>query len=246
MRKDFKAGQTLLVSYTNSKLISNALDTFNSSMDTSGVPGIQNYYDLKSEESLASFDNPQRLVVGYVLDLPFGRGKKYLGSDRGVVDRLIGGWGADGILTFQKGFPLGLTTSSNLTQSYGGGSRPNFNASACPNGAALDGSAESRINKWFNTACYSQPAAYTFGNVSRTLPNVRSDGINNWDFALFKDNTFGAERRFNLQFRAEFFNLFNHPQFDVPGQSYGTAQFGVVSLQFNNPRLVQLALKLTF
>src|SRR5262249_39346098 len=119
-----------------------------------------------------------RLVVSYVLDLPLGKGKRFLGGASGVAGKLISGWGIDGVSSFQSGFPLGLTTASNLTNSFGGGSRPNSNGQS----AVLSGAAQSRLNQWFNTANFSAPAAFTFGNVGRNLSDVRSHGINNFDF----------------------------------------------------------------
>src|SRR5262245_3372622 len=246
VRKNFSGGQTLLLAYAFSKNITNVEGT-GVILDSGGSGGTQNGYNLSAERSVASFDVPQRLVVSYVLDLPFGAGKKFLGSSSGAIGKLVSGWGVNGIMTYQRGFPLHLVTAANLTNSFGGGSRPNFDATACPNGAVLDGSAQSRLNKWFNTACFTQPPAFTFGNLARTLADVRADGIANWDFALFKSTTFGtADNPLALQFRAEFFNLFNTPQFAFPGQTHGTGQFGVVSAQLNNPRLVQFALKFTF
>jgi hypothetical protein len=71
-------------------------------------------------------------------------------------------------------------------------------------------------------------------------------GMNNFDFAVFKNTNFGPAERMTVQFRAEVFNLFNRPQFGPPGSSLGTAQFGVVSSQVNNPRLIQFGMKLMF
>ena len=130
--------------------------------------------------------------------------------------------------------------SPNTNGSLGGGSRPNSNGQS----AYLGGSAQSRLNKWFNTADFSAPAPFTFGNVSREVPNVRSAGVNNWDLAFVKATDIGE--RFDLQFRAEFFNLFNRVDFGFPGQVLGTPQFGVVASQINQPRLAQLALRLSF
>jgi hypothetical protein len=126
----------------------------------------------------------------------------------------------------------------------GGGSRPNFLPQACPNGAGLSGSSESRINKWFNTSCFVPQPAFTFGTVGRTLPAVRQDGIHNLDFALFKDFVFVGEDRLKLQVRGEAFNLLNHPQFGNPNSSAGSPTFGQITSQANNPRLVQVAAKL--
>jgi hypothetical protein len=163
-----------------------------------------------------------------------------------TAGKIVSGWAIEGITTFQKGFPLFLSTSQNLTGAFNAGSRPNFDLSACPHGANLSGSAEARLNGWFNTNCFVQPLAFTFGNVSRTLPNVRTDGLSNFDFSLIKNTTFGADDRMALQFRGEIFNLFNTPQFGYPGMTVGTAQFGIVSSQINQPRLVQFGLKLIF
>jgi hypothetical protein len=88
------------------------------------------------------------------------------------------------------------------------------------------------------------PPASTFGNLGRTYTGVRTAGIANYDFSVFK----GIEltERFKLQFRTEFFNIFNRVQFGPPGEVKGNAQFGVISSQINSPRLVQFALRLNF
>jgi hypothetical protein len=93
---------------------------------------------------------------------------------------------------------------------------------------------------------FSQPAAFTFGNAPRVLPNVRGDGINNIDLSLFKNIAIAKEGRISAQFRAEFFNFLNTPEFSPPGGTFGTGTFGVVSGQQNNPRQVQFGLKVLF
>jgi hypothetical protein len=178
-------------------------------------------------------------VASYAIDLPFGRGKRFGSNVGGFAGKLVSGWGFEGIATFQSGFPLRLASQPNTTGSLGGGSRPNSTGRS----AALEGSAQSRLNRWFDTSAFTAPAPFTFGNVSRTLPDVRSHGINNWDIGLFKNTTFGAEGRYSVQFRAEFFNLTNRVQFGFPGQTMGTPQFGVISSQSNEPRLMQIALR---
>jgi hypothetical protein len=206
-----------------------------------GIAGIQDNNRLDLERAVSSFDVPHRLIVSYVVDLPFGHGKRFLAGTNGAVDRVIGGWGLNGVSTFQSGYPIGLTTASNLTNSLGGGSRPNY-VGGC--NYQVSGSAQSRINGWFNTACFTAPPSFTFGNTARALSNLRGPGVNNFDFALFK--TTEITERVGLQFRTEVFNLFNRVQFQIPNTTLGVAQFGVISLQANNPRLVQLALRLQF
>ncbi len=242
LEKRFRAGASVLVAYTYAKLISDT-DTVTSWLESGGVAGVQNWNNLNLEKSLASFDTPNRLVVSYVLDVPVGRGRKYMSNANRFVDGVIGGWGVQGVTTVQDGFPLHFTTNLNLTNSFGGGSRPNV-VPGCD--ASLSGSAQSRLGEWFNTSCFTQPAPFTFGDESRNDPTLRSAGIANWDFSAFKNFPLSREDRARLQFRAEFFNIFNRTQFNYPGQTQGASNFGVVTSQVNLPRVVQFALRLNF
>jgi len=112
--------------------------------------------------------------------------------------------------------------------------------------AGTSGSAVSRLSEWFNTACYQQPGNFAFGSASRTDPKLRDEGIANIDFAISK--SFALRENWNLLFRAEFFNLFNHERFGAPNTQVGNANFGVVTgtSPLANPRLVQFALRLKF
>jgi hypothetical protein len=136
-----------------------------------------------------------------------------------------------------------MGTSVNLKNSYGGGSMPNVVAGC---NSKLAGGAVQRLNEWFNTACFTQPPSFTFGDEARVDPILRQQGINNFDLALIKSTNFGPGEKLGMQFRAEFFNIFNKPKFAPPGTRQGTNQFGVVSSQVNNPRLIQFALKFLF
>ncbi|MBV8810799.1 MAG: hypothetical protein JO033_19195 [Acidobacteriaceae bacterium] len=243
VEKRFHSGGTLLGSYTFSKVLSNA-ETLTTWLDSpTGVAGIQNWYNLQGEKSLSSFDSRQRLVVSYVYDLPIGKGQKFFANVQGVTDKLISGWGINGLTTFQMGFPLGITATPNTT-GLNTGLRPNV-VGGC--NKTISGSAQSRINQWFNTSCFSLPAPYTFGNEARTDPVLRGPGIANYDFALYKRTAF--TERINLEFRVEAFNLFNRVQFGQPNLVYTTAAnstFGVISSQLNQPRLLQMALRLRY
>jgi hypothetical protein len=197
------------------------------------------------------------MVISYVLDLPFGRGKKFLGNLPGHLDRIASGWGIDGVTTFQKGFPLVFTNGQvNGTTLFGGGSRPNV-VPGCP--AEISGNAASRLGnpanpnppRWFNTSCFIAPPDFTFGNEPRVDSRLRAQGINNFDFSLFKRTRFGTDERLGFEFRTEFFNLFNRTQFAPPSTNCcasNNPNFGVVTstAQGTNPRLVQFALKLLF
>jgi hypothetical protein len=206
---------------------------------------------------LSSQDTPQRLVISYVVDLPVGKGKKYLAGTSGRVDKIVGGWGIDGVTIFQRGFPLVFTNGQvNGTTLFGGGSRPNRVAGCEPSGsgsAATRPGSPNQLNgpRWFNTACFSAPADFTFGNEQRVDPRLRAQGIDNFDFALFKITRFGANERFGFELRTEFFNIFNRTQFAPPNTICCTANnqnFGVVTSTApgTNPRLVQFGLKFLF
>lgn len=256
VERRFASAGSLLVAYTNSKLLTDA-DTLTNWLEAA-TGSIQDHTNLKGERSLSSQDVPQRMVISYVLDLPVGHGKRYLSNVSGVKDKVASGWGIDGVTVFQKGFPLVLNNgNANYTTSFGGGSRPNF-VPGCNKSAP---SGTPKLNEWFNTACFVSPADFVFGNESRTDPTIRVSGVNNFDFAIFKRTPFGPDEKLGLEFRSEFFNIFNRTQFAPPntsccspantnlalGQS-ANPNFGVVSSTAagTNPRLVQFGLKFTF
>ncbi len=243
LERRFASAGSLLVAYTNSKLISDT-DTLTNWLEASNG-SIQDNNNNRAERSLSGQDVPQRLVISYVLDLPFGHGRKYYSSATGAMDKIVGGWGVDGVTIFQKGFPLAFGNSiPNYITSFGGGSRadvvPGCNKSR-PSGAY-------KLNEWFNTACFTAPADFTYGNESRTDPTLRSSGVNNWDFAVFKRTMFGPDERLGVAFRAEFFNLFNRTQWAPPNTAVGSSTFGQVSSIYpgTNPRLIQFGLKFMF
>jgi hypothetical protein len=247
VKKRFEGGGTLLVAYTNAKLMSNT-DTLTSWLEggtSGGVGGIQDWNNLAGERSLSSQDVSQRLVVSYVLDLPFGKGKKFLNDVSGATEKVVSGWGLDGVTTLQRGFPVKITDSvgNSLTAlSLGTGSlRPDVVPGCDKN---TSGSAASRINAWFNKACFTNAPAWGFGDESRVDATLRQQGVDNFDFAIFKRTSIAE--RMNIEFRTEFFNLFNHPQFGPPNGTFGSATFGAVTNTVNLPRLIQFGLKFSF
>jgi hypothetical protein len=240
LEKRFRQGGTVLGAYTWSKNIGD-IETGMNWLEAGPLATIQNNNNLRGERAVSGFDVPHRLIVSYVYDLPVGKGRKFLAGANGITDRLIGGWGINGIATFQAGFPLTMSTSTNSTNSFGGGSRPNY-VGGCD--ASTTGDAQQRLAKWFNTTCFVAPPSSTFGNLGRTLTAVRTAGIANYDFSLFK--AIAVRERLNIQFRTEFFNIFNRVQFGPPGEVQGNTQFGIVSTQLNTPRLVQFALRMNY
>jgi hypothetical protein len=250
----FQGGGTLLVAYTNSKLLSNT-DTLTSwlegSGETGGVGQVQDWNNLNGERSLSSQDVSQRLVISYVLDLPFGHGKYWLSGATGFEDKVVSGWGIDGITTFQRGFPLKITWAGPSTPLENAGfGIGNIRPDVVP-GCSKGGSRS--LTEFFNVNCFSAPPAWGYGTEARVDSSLRAPGINNFDFAIFKRTQ--ITERFGVEFRTEFFNLFNHPQFGVPGTGFngtytgaGNNGFGEITSDNGdaNPRLIQFALKFVF
>lgn len=243
----FQGGGTLLVAYTNAKLLSNT-DTLTSWLEgpTGGVGAVQDWNNLKGERSLSSQDVSQRLVISYVLDLPFGHGRKYLSSMNGFANRAVSGWGVDGITTFQRGFPLKITYSGSTPLEAANLGVGNIRPDVIP-GCSRTG--PRTLAEWFNTSCFAAPPDFGPGTESRVDPVLRGPGINNFDFAVFKRTNIGE--RVGIEFRTEFFNLFNHPYFSMPATGFGAAGFGVVNSTVQGgvaspERLIQFALKFVF
>lgn len=243
LQRRFAGAGSLLVTYTNSKLISDT-DTLTNWLEAS-TGNIQDNNTTRGEKSLSSQDVPQRMVISYVLDLPFGRGKKFLSSADGITQKLVGGWGVDGITIFQRGFPLAFSNAvPNYINQFGATSRPDV-IPGCNKGRP---SGVNQLVEWFNTACFAAPADFVYGTESRTDPTLRAKGVNNFDFAAFKNTMFGPDEKLGLSFRAEIFNLFNHPEWAPPNTTVGSSTFGQVTSVYpgTNARLVQFALKFLF
>jgi hypothetical protein len=251
--KRFKDGGTFLAAYTNEKLMSNT-DTLTSWLEgsTGGVGQIQDYNNTAAERSLSSQDVSQRLVISYVYDLPFGHGQRYMGDASGALNKVVSGWGVDGITTFQKGFPLKFTYANTTPLEALGLGISNIRPDAVP-GCDKSSPASGQIGKigeYFNTSCFAAPPDYGYGTEARVDSNLRAAGINNWDLAIFKRTQFGPDDKLGLEFRSEFFNTFNRVQLGFPGTAYAGSptanSFGVITSQANNPRLIQFGLKFLF
>jgi hypothetical protein len=232
-------GFSILAAYTVSKLIDDLVPSTNGfpGESFSGAP-LQNFYDRRSERSLASWDTPQTLVLSYVYELPFGPGKA-LANWQGAAGKIIGGWQVNGITTFQSGVPLQIN-GGNSSGTMAGTQRPNWSGQS----AQLEGSIQDRLARYFDTSVFSINAPFTFGNAPRLMPNLRGPGTSNFDISLFKNTR--INERFQIQLRAEAFNAFNRVQFGNPATGITTSTFGRISSQQNSPRDIQLALKIIF
>ena len=239
----FKGGGVVGAAYTWAKLISNVDSTsgFLDGLNRIGV--VQDFTNLRFEKSVSLQDVRHHLVVNYGVDLPFGNGHRYLQHSGVFVNTLVGGWRANGITSFQTGTPLSFVANANpLSQFFGAGIiRPN-RAQGCE--ASTGGSAQSRVTKWFNTSCFTQPATFSFGNERRVDSTLRNAGVANFDTSLSKAIKFSEVS--NLQFSLEAFNVFNRVQFGTPATNLSSSVFGQVTSQANSPRTLQLALRYSF
>jgi hypothetical protein len=206
----FSSGFSVLASYTFSKFIDNVAG--NNGWAASGPTSIRNYYNLAAEKSVDSNDIPHSLVVSYIYELPVGRGKKVGSAVSAPVNAVIGGRQVSGISTFKQGFPLSIMTANNTLGQFGGNRRPNVVGGYHISNPSID--------RWFNVAAFQDPAnPFDFGNAQRYISQLRSPGYQNWDLAMQKYWHFTESMR--LQFRAELFNAWNHPQFYAPNQFLG-------------------------
>lgn len=245
LQKRYAGGASLNAAYTWSKLMSNT-DTLTAWLEPAvagAYGGIQDNNNLKAEKSLSSNDTTNVLILSYVYDIPVGRGKAHLSNLPRGLDYVAGGWGLEGITTLMTGFPLGFSTNLNLTNSFGGGSRPNYTPGCVK---TVRGGAVSKLNGWFNTSCFTQPPPFTFGNESRNDGQLREPGEADWDTSAFKNFPIGAEANREVQFRVETFNVFNRVQFGYPGLTQGVSNFGVINSQQNLPRIIQFALRINY
>jgi len=226
-------GLSFLAAYTFSKAIGNTNQLANFLGDT--ITGTQNNYDRRAERALLPFDISQRLVTNFTYALPFGRGHAIGSQWSKPLDWIAGGWQINGIGTFQTGIPLSLGLNSASTF---GGSRPNST------GVSAELPSDQRtILRWFDTTAFTQPPAYSLGNVSRTLPDVRGYNTRNFDLSVFKVLT--LTERVKLQIRGEAFNAFNRTRFGNPNTAFGSPNFGRIT-SAGDPRQIQLAMKLNF
>ncbi|HXW15026.1 MAG TPA: hypothetical protein VEN79_10995, partial [Terriglobia bacterium] len=215
--------------------------------DGGGYQGFMNNHDTGLDYGPSDYDVDHRFVASYVYNLPFGRGKHFLGNTNKALDYAVGGWELTGITTFQTGFPYSIDCSdiSGILDTQ---------AQRCnriPGVAITPG--QRTTNSWINTAAFAQPPIGVFGDTSRGF--LRQPGINNWDIGAFKN--FNFNEKVTLQLRFESFNTWNHPQYYVPltGPTAGggcnpdctlsDATFGKITIAAPG-RIIQLGGKIIF
>ena len=207
---------TFLSSYTRSK----GIDDIRTPLDI---------YNRRLEKSLSTFDAPNQFLFSGVYAIPIGRDRGGLGKSWNKFENaFLGDWDFSGILRVQSGQPVAI-------------GRPSIDNGQS---AKLDSPG---IYEWFNTNVFTSAPAFNFGNVGPVLPDVRSNGQRNVDAVIAKNLQFSArEHSISAQFRVEFYNLLNHAQFAAPNGSVTSQSFGQVTSTANNPRDLQIALKISF
>src|SRR5262245_25472668 len=226
--KRFTAGFSFLVSYTYSHAIDDA-DVFGG--------GHQDVLNLRADRGNAPFDIRHMFVVSYNYDLPFAK------NASGWAKHVLGGWQTNGVLRLTGGTPFTPTMAAN-TLNGSGFQRPNAAPGCDPK------LGDPSVERWFNTACFTAPPQFTFGNVGRNT--VFGPGTMQLDFSVFRNIGLGGDGKRSLQLRAEIFNLTNTPQFNNPNASIGSPQAGVINSAGSPPsfqrtsRQIQIAAKLLF
>lgn len=196
-----------------------------------GVVAPTDPFDPALDYGNADFIRRNYVAINYTYDLPFGKNRHFALS--GAADLLLGGWQLASIASAGTGQPYSVTFTSTVV------GWPSSRANLISKNTAGDGT----IKEWFNPAAFALPAPYTYGNSQRN--SLFGPGIVNWDQAVYKNLTF--RERFNLEFRAEFFNILNHPDFDIPASNISVPSTdGHISDTVNTPRDIQLALRLSF
>ncbi len=242
--KSSRHGLYALIGYTYSK-------TYDSGMpDGLGTFPGATYFPLPGTSgldwSLSQLNLNHQFTASVTYNLPFGKGKQF-GSDWSApVNAVLGGWEVDVIERATSGFPLFVVDSANAS---GVNFQWNGNSLNRPDMTCNPKLSHPTLHEWFNTACFQPAAPGELGNAPRAP--VSGPRFVNTDMSFIKHFPLPYDSM-RLDFRAEFFNIFNHPQFYLLGGSSGmqdinaTSSFGVVNGTVNNPRVVQLALKLNF
>jgi len=223
--KRLSRGLMFLAGYTWSKSIDDA-SSWNPNTDSS--PWAQDPRNLRLERGRSAFDLRHRFTLSYVWELPIRTSSK-------AVNCFLSGWQAAGIVTFQTGFPTTPSVGGDIPNAGTRNTRANLN------GPGNLPSSQRTLDRWFNTQAFSRPEPFTFGTAGRGV--IDMPGTRAFDFSAMK--VFRIAEGHQLQFRAEFFNFFNHPNFGRPNLNVDSPGFGAIR-SGGDGREGQLALKYLF
>jgi hypothetical protein len=230
--KRLSHGLMFLSSFTYSKSINDQPEICCNS------PWPQNSYNVASEKGVSDFDQKFRWVSSFDYLLPFGKGQRFLNSSR-AADLALGGWHLGGIFTWHSGFYFSPAMGYDPSNT---GSQGLTRTDRTCNGNLPSG--QRSVNLWFDPNCFPLPSGYVFGNSGKNV--LVGPGQVGGDMSLRK--MFGITERLRTEFRAEFFNAFNHPVFAQPDNyiTDGPGATGVITSTAGVNRQIQLALKVLF
>jgi hypothetical protein len=233
LEKRFAHGVSFIASFTYGR----SIDLENPALDVcdscEGGNTIQNNYNFNAQRGPSDQNVPRRFVLGGIWDLPFGAAHKW--ATQGIASKLAGGWQVSNVYQIQDGLPLTAVLSFD---------NANAGTTSWPNRVCSGSIADQSIAHWYNISCFAAPAQYIFGNEGRNV--LTGPGRNNMDLAIHRVFPIPVREKMALEYRAEAFNIFNHPQFQFPGATIGTAAAGVISATSVPNRILQMALRLTF
>ena len=240
--KTSKHGLYGLLAYTWSHTFDNGLSDGLGSLLSAPYFPLPNWEKL--DHGLSQINLNNSFVGSVIYDLPFGRGKYFGSGWNDLTNSILGGFQVTVIESIHSGFPVPLIDSNNQSGTYfqNGGNGNNYERPNQVFGCDPQSAAHSKL-QWINAACFPAATPGQLGNAGR-VPTVGPDFVNT-DFSVIKQFALPREGM-GLNFRAEIFNLFNHAQFGMPVNDINASGFGAINSTVNNPRLVQLALKLTF
>jgi len=211
------------------------LATYTKSQNTGLGATPQNAYDPEAEYGLAATHIPSRLSIASTIELPFGKGKRLLNSNR-MLDLIAGGWAVNAVGSMQSGYPLAVTQNNDNSVIGAAAMRPNATGVS----PVVDKPFNERLDGYLNPAAFSIAPQFSFGNVAPRI-SMRGPGMVNWDVSVFK--TYAVRERLKVQFRAEALNFTNTPLFGAPNTNIASPAFGKITTQTNFSRLVQLGVR---
>ena len=237
--KNIRHGLYALLGYTYAR----AFDTGFSDGLGSGTGAT--YYPLpgtaRADWALSQIQLNHNFTASLIYDLPFGKGKQFGGNWSGPVNAVLGDWQVNVIQKITSGFPIFIVTSNNNSGVNFTNNTVNYNR---PNQVCNGRLSNHTVQNFFDKNCFVDPPNGELGNANRAP--LYGPGFVNTDFSVNKRFPLSFREGSDLEFRAEFFNLFNHAQFYVPVSDQANSNFGQITETVNNPRLIQLALKLRF
>jgi hypothetical protein len=230
VEKRYSHGLNFGASYTFSKFLGNTNDS-GTSLGSNNGP-YSNYYNRRADYGPAPNDVRNHLVFNFVYELPFGTGKRWLANN--PVRYVVSGWSLGSVTTLQSGPPITVVTQTNSCNCFSAGSqRPNIIGNV--------GLSNPSVGEWFNTAAFAEPGTFTFGNEGVGI--IRAPGLINTDVSVIRN--FRVTEHSRLELRGEFFNATNHTNLGLPGQTFGSAAFGVIS-SANPARQIEVGMRFVF